>query len=317
MNEPIFSIVVPVYNVENYLREALDSLCIQTFSQFEVILVNDGSTDSCKLICEEYIAEDLRFELVDIVNQGPSVARNIGLELCSGKYVYFFDADDRLDSESLESWDHIFKNKDVGAIFFCAEVFSDDGIENLDLNYSRNRADNSIEVSGDYIVTSLKEGCYTPSPCCYVTKREHLKNMSFKEGVVHEDNIFYLAVFLKAEMNILIVNTRWFKRRLRPNSIMTINKGLNHIDGYQACFDEAVISWSESQDARFLDFADAFQHQLISTACRINSRILPLQFRKVIFSNCLKLIATRKLRFKTLLVSLAPELYYLKTRCKS
>ena len=92
------TVIVPVYNVETYLRGCLDSLTAQTMPEgdFEVLLLNDGSTDSSESICEEYCSEHAGFRLRSKENEGLSTTRNLGLELAEGKYIFFLDSDDRL-----------------------------------------------------------------------------------------------------------------------------------------------------------------------------------------------------------------------------
>ncbi len=102
MRETQVSIVIPVYNVETYLRQCLDSVLGQTFSNFEVLLVNDGSTDNSGVICQEYARLDSRFKYFEKENGGVSDARNSGLDLAHGDYVTFLDADDFLFEDHLE-----------------------------------------------------------------------------------------------------------------------------------------------------------------------------------------------------------------------
>lgn len=96
------SIVIPVYNVEKYLAECLDSVLKQTVSDYEVILVNDGSKDSSLQICREYESRDARFHVVDQPNAGVSAARNNGMDHASGEFLLFLDSDDMIDPDSLE-----------------------------------------------------------------------------------------------------------------------------------------------------------------------------------------------------------------------
>lgn len=99
---PEVSIVVPIYNVERYLKQCLDSIIAQTFSDFEAILVDDGSTDDSGKICDEYALIDWRFRVFHQQNAGPSEARNTGINNCSGKYIYYLDSDDWLDKNAIE-----------------------------------------------------------------------------------------------------------------------------------------------------------------------------------------------------------------------
>ena len=97
------SLVMPVYNVEKYLKRALESVQTQTFKNFELIIVNDGSTDGSKAIAESFCEKNENFILINQENQGPSVARNTGLKVCKGDYIGFMDSDDYLEPEFLES----------------------------------------------------------------------------------------------------------------------------------------------------------------------------------------------------------------------
>lgn len=112
MSTPIFSIIIPVYNAEEGLRVCLDSIKSQTFSEFEVILVNDGSTDKSPLICDEYSINDSRFKTIHISNSGVSHARNLGIENARGQYVTFVDSDDYIEPNTLSNYLEAFKEND-------------------------------------------------------------------------------------------------------------------------------------------------------------------------------------------------------------
>ncbi|HHG7463745.1 TPA: glycosyltransferase family 2 protein [Streptococcus pneumoniae] len=102
MADELISIVVPIYNVENYLRQCLDSIQKQTYPNFECIMVNDGSPDHSSKICEEFVEKDSRFKYFEKANGGLSSARNLGIECSGGAYITFVDSDDWLDSDYLE-----------------------------------------------------------------------------------------------------------------------------------------------------------------------------------------------------------------------
>ena len=98
IKEPKFSIIIPVYNVENYLSECLDSVIKQTIMDLEIICVNDGTKDHSREILEEYQKQDARIQIIDKVNGGLSSARNAGLAAATGEYILFLDSDDYLNS---------------------------------------------------------------------------------------------------------------------------------------------------------------------------------------------------------------------------
>ena len=109
------SIIVPVYNVEPYLRRCIDSILAQTFTDFELILVDDGSPDNCPAICDEYAEKDPRIVVIHKQNGGLSDARNAGLDIARGEYIGFVDSDDYIDAEMYEKMYNaaIMHNSDI------------------------------------------------------------------------------------------------------------------------------------------------------------------------------------------------------------
>ena len=100
---PELSIIVPVYKVEKYLPKCLDSILAQTFTDFELILIDDGSPDRCGDICDEYAAKDDRLIVIHQENKGVSAARNAGLDIARGEYIGFVDSDDWIEPEMYET----------------------------------------------------------------------------------------------------------------------------------------------------------------------------------------------------------------------
>lgn len=99
----MISIIIPVYNVEKYIEKCLQSILSQTYSDFEVLLINDGSTDSSCQICQKWAKKDVRFKVITKENGGPSSARNLGLDLANGDYIFFVDSDDQIVPTCLET----------------------------------------------------------------------------------------------------------------------------------------------------------------------------------------------------------------------
>ena len=120
---PLISIIVPVYNVESYLKRCIESILNQTFRDFELILVNDGSTDNSEIICKEYALKDERIKYFYQRNKGVSEARNKGIDNSSGEYIQFIDSDDYVDENFLEIVVNRFKrdNSDIVFIGFYNE----------------------------------------------------------------------------------------------------------------------------------------------------------------------------------------------------
>lgn len=104
---PLISVIIPVYNVEQYLRKCVDSVRAQTYRNLEIILIDDGSTDSSSRICDEYAAQDSRIKVIHQKNQGVSAARNAGLKIAKGEYVGFVDADDYIEADMYQYLYHL------------------------------------------------------------------------------------------------------------------------------------------------------------------------------------------------------------------
>ncbi|MDD6889867.1 MAG: glycosyltransferase family A protein [Bacteroidales bacterium] len=116
-----FSFIIPVYNVSPYLRECLDSILSQDYCDFEVCIVDDGSTDESSMICDEYAARDRRIKLCHQQNGGVSVARNKALEMATGEYIWFVDADDHILPGALEYLVTVIRSSGCDTVFFGAD----------------------------------------------------------------------------------------------------------------------------------------------------------------------------------------------------
>lgn len=101
MQKPFISFIVPVYNVEAYLHQCVDSIINQTSGDWELILIDDGSCDGCPQICDEYAWQDNRIKVIHQSNQGVAVARNVGLDVATGEWIWFVDSDDWIESEAV------------------------------------------------------------------------------------------------------------------------------------------------------------------------------------------------------------------------
>lgn len=119
-----FSIIIPVYNAENSLDRCLQSILNQSFPNFEVILIDDGSTDNSSNICRTFIDSDVRFKLLSQQNQGPSVARNRGLDVAKGEYIIFVDSDDYIEANFLKIINDTFINSNADVVFIGYSEYS-------------------------------------------------------------------------------------------------------------------------------------------------------------------------------------------------
>jgi len=137
MNSPRISIIVPVYNVEKYLSECIESILLQTYSDFELLLIDDGSPDQSGAICDEYAARDQRIRVFHKENGGVSSARNLGIDNAKGEWITFVDSDDRLEVNTLMSCSTFFKDYDI-IRFSMRLVLNQEGTSVNDIKISEN-----------------------------------------------------------------------------------------------------------------------------------------------------------------------------------
>ena len=209
----MISIIVPVYNVESYLKECLESIRQQTFTDIEVILVNDGSTDSSKEICERFCQADSRFRLINQENKGLSSARNRGVKESVGEYIMFVDSDDVINTKVLEVLLPYMKT-DVDIV----ECRMTRKKEEFFLNKT-----STIIFEGNSKEAILNCIEFKEVKYCAFTKlyrREIVGKIPFLEGYIYED-IFTGINYLKHIRKIVVVDYIGYYYRVRPNSIMT------------------------------------------------------------------------------------------------
>lgn len=131
---PLFSIIIPVYNVEPYIRKCFNTVLSQDFNDWEALLIDDGSTDGSGSICDEYASRDCRFRVFHKPNGGVSTARNIGLEYARGEWIWFVDGDDYITNNALSTLNRTIKSYDCDTIFFEMEVESNGLISKRNIN---------------------------------------------------------------------------------------------------------------------------------------------------------------------------------------
>lgn len=112
------SVVIPAYNIENYIGKCLDSVLAQTYQDYEIIVVNDGSTDKTGTVCDEYAAKDSRIRVIHKENEGVSVARNVGIELATGEYFLFFDGDDFMEPYTMEELYQVAREQQADTVIY-------------------------------------------------------------------------------------------------------------------------------------------------------------------------------------------------------
>lgn len=218
-NAGLISVIIPVYNVEKYLRQCVDSVLNQTYTSIEIILVDDGSTDRSGEICEEYAAQDGRVRCLHQENGGLSRARNEGFGLAHGEYVYFLDSDDWIEPDTIEKlWESAVRSG-AQLVFFDAVSCDEAGEATVLQHYLRRRQHDTD--TGLKVFSALQEGkdFHSAVPLLFLD-REFLRQneLRFVEGIVYEDMLFTFQAFCLAE-RVAHVNRALYHRRFRTGSI--------------------------------------------------------------------------------------------------
>ena len=199
--QPTISVIIPVYKVEKFLKRCLDSVLSQTFSDFEIVCVNDGSPDNCDVILKKYEEIDNRIKVIRQPNQGLSVARNTGLKIAQGKYIFFIDSDDAIQPQTFEIAIH-FSNEKQADLVVWQSIYSD-GIEVPDKKF------NFEKINVKQIVEPLfyrSERPYKISSVVWnkLYKRELLRDVYFIPGVHYEDISFSFSIMAKYPKTVII-----------------------------------------------------------------------------------------------------------------
>lgn len=226
------SIIVPVYNTAPYLKDCFDSIFNQTQKEIEVIAINDGSTDNSLAILEAMKAEHPEMILFSQENQGPGAARNKGMELATGEFVYFIDSDDCLISDAMEICYHYAKTNNVEIVMFDADIFGD--IESITNVYDRKGIidEQYVAMSGEEYAKKYWLQKFCPSPGLIYTSLKFLKKYNFKfiPRIYYEDNEFYCKIIPLAK--VVYLPQILYRRRYRENSTMTSAFDLCHAKDY-------------------------------------------------------------------------------------
>lgn len=218
----LFSVIIPVYNVESYLRDCLDSVLNQTFADWEAVCVNDGSTDGSVTVLERYAQRDSRFVILTQPNRGLSAARNAGIKEAKGDYVLFLDSDDWLEKNALETLSDSLNGEDM--LCFSGRRFFEE-------TRTFNPADPLTEKTYETGMAYYNDNALLHRDFAFVCvvlrafRRDLLlkNNLQFKEGIYHEDNLFTPITCYYAQ-KVRVINACLYDYRVRANSITDGNK---------------------------------------------------------------------------------------------
>ncbi|MDR2268468.1 MAG: glycosyltransferase [Holosporaceae bacterium] len=217
---PLLSLIIPIYNSREYLRECLNSAVNQSIKDIEIICINDGSTDDSATILDEYSKSDPRIIVIYQQNAGPAAARNAGLKAAQGKYIAFMDSDDWISHNIYSHSLPLFKDN-VGAVIFNANIF---GEEDKPMEkYFRQKFHALLNMNSDVILNT---------PTCTWNKiyRKDIidkYDIRFPDGLLYEDNFFHWK-YLTHASSVYFLKEKLYNYRIRENSIIRQMKSKFH-----------------------------------------------------------------------------------------
>ncbi|MBQ9513540.1 MAG: glycosyltransferase family 2 protein [Clostridia bacterium] len=236
----LVSFIVPVYNVEKYLKECLDSIKNQTYTNFECLLIDDGSTDGSGKICDDFCNEDNRFKVFHIENGGVSNARNYGLSLFKGDYVTFIDSDDYISKYYLEVLLYLIKKtgtqvalSQIKRVEHMSYIVIDENIEALKNDYMLY---NALETWINKIHLSSVSVLYS---------KKSVENIYFNTNLYYGEDLCFLTDVFLCSKNIVKTNMNLYFYRLNPNSAMNSPfniKKMTEIDAYNILINKYSFS---------------------------------------------------------------------------
>lgn len=252
MNE-LISLIVPIYKVEKYLIRCIDSAINQTYTNLEIILVDDGSPDKCGDICDKYALSDFRVKVIHKDNGGLSDARNEGIKLSKGKYISFLDSDDWIDENYVEKLYQLLKSSDSDISILNYFKTSDNHIQ-IDIIKEEIQILTNIQAIGKMYDKKTKVQMIVSWGKLY--KKRLFKNIKFPIGKIHEDEFTTYKLFYYSK-KIIISSAKMLYYTQRKDSIVgSVFNIKNHSDAYEA-FEERL---------NFFKLRE--QHELYNRTCK-------------------------------------------------
>lgn len=238
---PKVTVIIPTHNYEEYILETINSVLNQTMDSFEIVCVNDGSTDNTLAVLMEYVKDNPKITVLTQMNKGQGTARNVALNHARGEYVFFLDSDDCIESNALENLYTVAKERDLDILYFDGRTVYES--EELEKNFPYYKTAYEYDVEVPYCLAGKElfykmrsQNKYRVSVCLALFKRSYLEKLSlrFEEGVLHEDQYYSFECMLSAE-KVSHVKDKYLVRRLHADSTVTRNATFRHFYGYLNC----------------------------------------------------------------------------------
>lgn len=242
---PRISVIVPVYNVEPYIHQSVDSILAQTFTDFELILVDDGSPDNCPSICDEYVKKDNRVHVIHQENSGLSAARNAGLEIAKGDYVSFVDSDDMIHPQFLALLVDAIQSKEY-KIVACQLTCFDNGLEFEPIDKCPIACMSSEEACERLYDIDTYEGISFITAWGKLYSRDLFDHIRFPVGRLNEDQfVTYKLIYAMEEIGL--VKAPLYGYRINPTGIMHSTFTIQRYDNLDALYEAKAFFYDRNE----------------------------------------------------------------------
>ena len=227
---PKISVIVPVYNVEKYLHECIDSILAQTFTDFELILVNDGSRDNSGAICDEYANKDKRITIIHQKNQGQAAARNNGVKIARGEWIHFVDSDDLIHPQMLEL---LYGAVDENTQISMCNVYRGDNLPDYFFAPKSSCSFKKHAINEDELISMYNDKYQYWIACAKLIKKEIIEKFSFTSGRIYEDNGVVFK-WINETVFVNITDEQLYFYRVNSNSTTQVDFSLKNLDSLWA-----------------------------------------------------------------------------------
>lgn len=251
---PLLSVIIPAYNVEEYLSRCIDSVINQSYQKLEIIIINDGSTDNSRSVCEEYAHADSRILLINKENGGQSSARNIGLEIAKGDYITFVDSDDYIDLDTYAvNMDFLIENQHIEILQFPVKYS----------NRKLKAPDKPHLISGEKNIFAnwWTNDIITSSMCDKIFQKEVFKTIRFPEGQIYEDH-FLIVDLSETVQNVYLSNKGCYHYVVRDssttNATITITQCIDFFRAHVKVYAK-LYSYEELRPHRLTAFSRVYR----------------------------------------------------------
>lgn len=253
------SIIIPVYNIETYIGKCIDSCLSQSYGDFELIIVDDGSTDGSGNLCDEYAQKDKRIRVLHQNNQGLSAARNNAINVAKGEYIVFVDGDDFISSNLLQISLNALKSSNSDIIFFSYRLWNESKVSSNSSSVVGNK--NEV-ISNEKCLELLLQHKLGEMVWHGFYRRSTIGDIKFPVGKINEDVHWKYKIIQNAK-RIMIISDCLYYYRVRSGSIMQSSFSWKRLDGLYGSYLRALEIGQEYPDLKVLAYSDVWSNCIL------------------------------------------------------